>query len=226
MLEDGLVWNLTEGEGLEARFLHNINTSLSISLWHSIFLHFHLVTAQSCVPYYSEQNEQPLWCSEFFSQCDCVSVSFSMTTAEITLPEAELQIGRIINQADLFGVSRSCRSSFVSLYCHQVYTVDSQEMTNTGPEQQFPSEWQICTDDCERTIVTDCGGDWNILTNIIAQFIARGTIQLPHLRQLGDCAVNLEPVTDGTGMERNTSQPCISLQPRMLITLSSILNFG
>ena len=170
------------------------------------------MSSQRCVPYFTtEQSDSTtdllsglLWCREFFSQCNCVAISSSRS--DLTLPEAERQIALIVDQAESFGVSRLCRNSFVSLYCHKVYTIqDGQNLV--------PSNQQVCSEDCQKVITTDCGENWNILSNIIAQFIERGTIQLPALRQLEDCAV-LEPTIGGTGME-NVS--CISLQPCMLI---------
>ena len=76
-------------------------------------------------------------------------------------------------------------------------------------------------------ISTDCGDNnyWNVLSSIIAQFIERDTIQLPALRQLADCAV-LEPTIGGTGMERNESVACISLQPCMLRSALSVHTVG
>ncbi len=174
------------------------------------FFQFQSASSQSCVPYFTTDStqttdqlqSQPLWCREFFSQCDCVAISSSRS--DLTLPEAEGQIAVIVDQAELFGVSRQCRNSFVSLYCHQVYIVH-QSVNNEN--------WKVCSDDCETVISTDCGGNnWNILSNIINQFIERATIQLPALRQLEDCAI-LEPTTGGTGAEKNENVSCVSLQP-------------
>ena len=182
---------------------------------------FHSASSQSCVPYFStstmqqqatDQQSQPLWCREFFSRCNCVSISSSRS--DLTLSEAERQITRIIDQAEAFGVSRLCRNSFVSLYCHEVYAVVHMDMNNRRGEEKgqslAPNNWNVCSDECERVISTDCGGNnWNILSNVISQFIERTTIQLPALTQLEDCAV-LEPTAGGIGME-NAS--CTSLQP-------------
>ena len=193
-----------------------------------MFFQFYSVSSQGCVPYFTteqpdstratDQQSQPLWCRKFFSQCDCVAISSSRS--DLSLSEAERQITVIVDQAELFGVSRLCRNSFVSLYCHQVYIVhDQSEHTDTNNRQQrqgedtqtsAPNSWNVCLEDCERVITTDCSGDnWNILSNVIAQFIERATIQLPALKQLEDCAVS-EPTIGGIGME-NVS--CVSLQP-------------
>ena len=184
-----------------------------------MFFQFQSASSQSCVPYFTtvqpdstQTQSQPLWCSEFFSQCDCVDISSSRS--DLSLSEAEGQIAVILNQAELFGVSRQCRNSFVSLYCHQVYTIP-QSVNNRQENTQTldPNNWKVCLEDCERVISTDCGGsNWNILSNIIAQFIERATIQLPALRQLEDCAV-VEPTIGGIGNERNENVSCVSLQP-------------
>lgn len=190
-----------------------------------MFFQFHSAFSQNCVPYFATgqpdstqatDQQSLLWCREFFSQCDCVTISSSRS--DLTLSEAERQIAVIINQAELFGISKLCSNSFVSLYCHQVYTVHRSvhtDMTNRQGEEDQTSahkNWKVCSEDCERVISTDCGDNWNILSNIIAQFIERATVQLPALRQLEDCAV-LEPTTGGVGTERNENVSCISLQP-------------
>ena len=188
-----------------------------------MFFQFQSASSQSCVPYLNtaqpdstqttDQQSQPLWCREFFSQCDCIDISSSRSN--LSLSEAEGQIAVIVNQAELFSVSRQCRNSFVSLYCHHVYIVPQSVNNREGENTQTldPKSWKVCSEDCERVISTDCGGNnWNILSNIIAQFIERGTIQLPALRQLEDCAV-MEPTISGIGNERNKNVSCVSLQP-------------
>ena len=201
---------------------------LSFSV-HRIFFQFQSTSSQSCVPYFiTEQpnsqttNQQsPLWCKEFFSQCDCITITSS--ESDLTLSEAERQMTLIVDQAESFGVSRQCRTSFVSLYCHQVYTIhQEQDSQNLVP---VSSQLQVCSEDCERVISTDCRENWNILSNVVAQFIERGTIQLPALRQLEDCAV-LEPTIGGIGMERNENVSCISLQPCMLIKAHAFIHYA
>ena len=168
------------------------------------------VAAQNCVPYYTEQpSDESLWCSGVFTRCDCVSISSSsppLEGTELTLSEAERQLGRIVNQADLFGVSRTCRNSFISLYCYQIYTVH-EEGTNGQVDTTTPSNQQVCPADCVRVITTDCDNDWTELSNVIGQFIESGAIQLPTLRQLEECG-NPNTTMGGTGMGS-----CISLQP-------------
>ena len=192
------------------------------SLCYRLLLQFQPAAAQDqgCVQYYIEptgSSRESLWCSAFFSQCDCVSISSS--SGELNLPDAEHQLSRVINQAEVFGVSRSCLNSFVSLYCHQIYTLHQEAavMTNgQGQPRLIPREQQVCTEDCERVITMDCGTEnWNTLSNVIEQFIGRGTIRLPALRQLEDCPT-LEP--GGTGMEQNETLSCIPLEPCTLIT--------
>ena len=211
----------TKGRGSDESLLHvrihmkNFHDTTRLSFYsHRMFFQFLLVSSQSCVPYYTEQSDEQqglLWCRGFFSQCDCVAISSSRS--DLTLSEAETQIALIVNQAELFGVSRICRNSFVSLYCHQVYAEVQQPM---NVEQDQILATRVCSEDCKKVISTDCGdNNWNILSNVIAQFIERDSIQLPALRQLADCAV-LEPTTGGTGMERNESVSCLSLQPCML----------
>ena len=209
-------------EGLLHARIHmkNFHDTTRLSFYsHRMFFQFLLVSSQSCFPYYTKQSDSAgqqglLWCREFFSQCDCVAISSSRS--DLTLSEAETQIALIINQAELFGVSRICRDSFVSLYCHQVYTEVQQPMNVEQDQILAPSDQQVCLEDCERVISTDCGdNNWNILSNVVAQFIERDSIQLPTLRQLVDCVV-LEPTIGGTGMERNESVSCLSLQPCML----------
>ena len=69
----------------------------------------------------------------------------------------------------------------------------------------------VCSEDCRTVIATDCGNNWQVLTNIIAQFKERGTIQLPALQQLEDCG----PVTNATTVKPTiNTTTCISLENR------------
>lgn len=175
------------------------------------------VAQTNCVPYYSEETEpiarqQRLRCSDWFSRCDCVSIqSSSEGGTELTLSEAENQLDHIINQAEVFSVSSTCRNSFVPLYCHQVYVLYQGAPANSRSGQP------VCPQDCKAVISNDCRDDWTILSNIIAQFIEGGIIQLPSLRQLEECGGSEQDATmsDDNGMEGNKSLPCISLQTRM-----------
>lgn len=197
-------------------------SQLSGNYLHSILLYYHRLfkpaaANNGCVPYYLEQTspgQQNLWCRDRFSRCDCVSIQSSNGDTELTLSEAESQLGRIVNQAELFGVSSTCRRSYLTLYCHQVYMAHQDTTAALDPSLQ-----RVCPEDCKRVISTECGNDWAILSNIIAQFIQRGTVQLPALRQLADCGTLDGPNADGNG---NESQ-CISLQTRKLIYFDQYL---
>lgn len=183
-----------------------------------MFIEFKPAAAQTnCVPYYSEETEpfarqQRLWCSDWFSRCDCVSIQSSSNEGgnELTLSEAENQLDLIINQAEVFSVSSNCRNSFVSLYCHQVYAL--YQGTHAARLSSHTGQ-TVCPEDCKAVISKDCRDDWTILSNIIAQFIERGTIQLPSLIQLEECGDSeLNTTTGDNRMEGNKSLPCISLQ--------------
>ena len=185
----------------------SLSLSLSLSLsqfFYRLFIQFQVTLTQNttCVSYQLDTADHTLWCSDHFTQCDCVSVSSSSNTP-LMLSTAELQLGRIINQADLFGVSLTCRSSFLSLYCHQVYNVRADR---TDGSSLYPATNDVCFEDCEMVIVADCGRDWAVLTNVLAQFRQRGTVQLPALRQLQECG----PATNATTVA------CIPLKNRKL----------
>ena len=118
-------------------------------------------------------------CVGAFASCNYVS-----PVNNLSLLAAEDQLGDVINLAEI-GVDRgtlsqTCFNSFVSFYCHQVYTLCEED----GTQNYVPTAEGLCQSYCEQVIATDCGLQaWSHLGNVIEQLLGNGVIQTPSLLQ-------------------------------------------
>ena len=136
-----------------------------------------LAEATECVLYNRES--LILHCGGAFASCNYVS-----PVNNLSLLAAEDQLGDVINLAEI-GVDRgtlsqTCFNSFVSFYCHQVYTLCEED----GTQNYVPRAEGLCQSYCEQVIGTDCGPQaWSHLGNVIEQLLGNGLIQTPSLLQ-------------------------------------------
>ena len=139
--------------------------------------------AAGCVQYDRQATESPLLCHDrTFASCNYVSPIDSLT-----IPTAEAQLSEVFNLAEIGvdsgSLSQRCFNSFVSFYCHQVYTL-CEQVRSMDTLNYVPRTGGLCQSDCEQVIQTDCGSlGWSYLGNLIEQLQGGNLIQTPSLLQ-------------------------------------------
>ena len=161
-----------------------------------------LAAAAECVLY----NREPLvlHCGGAFAPCNYVS-----PVNNLSLLAAEDQLGDVIHLAEIAvnrgTLSQTCFDSFVSFYCHQVYTLCEQD----GAQDHVSTAKGLCQNYCEHVITADCGSQaWSLLGNNIEE-LRNGIIQTPSLLQ--NCSTS-----------SNNPDSCVPLRPGKYCQLYSL----